>query len=60
MTFVEVEGDVGVVNSRIDQVLEDFEATTGERNGAKVGGQGRVPTLEDRNNGGTTPKRGRD
>ena len=32
-------GECGA-NSRM--VLEDFEATTGERNGAKVGGQGRV------------------
>ena len=42
----------------MDQVLEDFEATTGERNGAKVGGQGWVPTLEDGNHNAALPRSG--
>ena len=42
----------------MDQVLEDFETTTGEKNGAKVGGHGRVPALEDKNHNAALPRSG--
>ena len=46
LTFVELRGDVRA-NSRVNQMLKDFETGTDERNRTKFGGQRRVSTFEN-------------
>ena len=45
-------------DSRVNQVLKDFETATGQRNGAKIGGQRRVPAFKDWNHNAALPQCG--